>query len=87
MKKISVIILNGFLGAGKTTLLKSLLVQAHKSQISVSVIVNDMSVFDVDGVLVANTEIVNSADNNFVSIIADSISSQSGIHRCNIFNA
>ena len=81
MKKISVIILNGFLGAGKTTLLKSLLTQAHKSQISVSVIVNDMSALDVDGVLVANTEIVDSADNNFVSITADNISLDSGIEK------
>ncbi|QEM91002.1 cobalamin biosynthesis protein CobW [Kosakonia radicincitans] len=81
MKPIPVIILNGFLGAGKTTLLKSLLVQAHKSQMSVSVIVNDMSELDVDGVLVANTEIVSSAHNNFVSITADSISSLSGIEK------
>ncbi|TKI02855.1 CobW family GTP-binding protein [Martelella alba] len=81
MKNIPVIILNGFLGAGKTTLLKSLLVQAHKKQMSVSVIVNDMSELDVDGVLVSSTEIVNSADNNFVSITADSISSESGIEK------
>lgn len=81
MKYIPVIVLNGFLGAGKTTLLKSLLVQAHKKQLSVSVIVNDMSELDVDGVLVASTEIVNSADNNFVSITADSISSESGIEK------
>lgn len=81
MKKIPVIILSGFLGAGKTTLLKSLLVQAHKCQMSVSVIVNDMSELDVDGVLVASTEIVNSAHNNFVSITADSISSESGIEK------
>ena len=81
MKSIPVIIVNGFLGAGKTTLLKSLLLQAHQREISVSVIVNDMSELDVDGVLIANTEIVSSEDNNFVSISADSISSESGIKK------
>lgn len=58
METTSVIILNGFLGAGKTTLLKNLLIQAHEKQLSVSVIVNDMSELDVDGVLIANTDIV-----------------------------
>ncbi|MET2678924.1 GTP-binding protein, partial [Klebsiella pneumoniae] len=47
----------------------------------VSVIVNDMSELDVDGVLIANTEIVDAASNNFVSISADSISSRSGIQK------
>jgi len=79
MKRIPLIILNGFLGAGKTTLLKSLLSQAHKRKMAVSVIVNDMSELDVDGILVANTEIVDAASNNFISISGDSISSKSGI--------
>ncbi|WP_311202457.1 GTP-binding protein, partial [Escherichia coli] len=48
METTSVIILNGFLGAGKTTLLKNLLIQAHEKQLSVSVIVNDMSELDVN---------------------------------------
>ena len=74
MKRTPLIILNGFLGAGKTTLLKNLLTQAHKRRMTVSVIVNDMSELDVDGVLIANTEIVDAASNNFVSISADSIS-------------
>ncbi|RHX51494.1 cobalamin biosynthesis protein CobW, partial [Escherichia coli] len=50
MKRTPLIILNGFLGAGKTTLLKNLLTQAHKRRMTVSVIVNDMSELDVDGV-------------------------------------
>ncbi|EBC3910604.1 antimicrobial resistance protein Mig-14 [Salmonella enterica] len=79
METTSVIILNGFLGAGKTTLLKNLLIQAHEKQLSVSVIVNDMSELDVDGVLIANTDIVDAKDNNFVSITADSISSPAGL--------
>ncbi|MCZ5723487.1 hypothetical protein O5282_12855 [Escherichia coli] len=49
--------------------------QAHEKQLSVSVIVNDMSELDVDGVLIANTDIVDAKDNNLVSITADSISS------------
>lgn len=81
MKQIPIIILNGFLGAGKTTLLKSLLTQAHKRKMAVSVIVNDMSVLDVDGAIIANTEMVSTVNNNFVSISADSISSESGIKK------
>lgn len=59
--------------------MKNLLTQANRNHLAVSVIVNDMSDLDVDGVLIANTEIVNIANNNFVSITSDSISSQSGI--------
>ena len=65
METTSVIILNGFLGAGKTTLLKNLLIQAHEKQLSVSVIVNDMSELDVDGVLIANTDIVDAKDSKY----------------------
>ncbi|WP_264626875.1 CobW family GTP-binding protein [Candidatus Symbiopectobacterium sp. NZEC135] len=78
-KRIPLIILNGFLGAGKTTLLKSLLVQSHQRGYSVAVIVNDMSELDVDGVLIANTEIVSPQRQNMVSIAADNISSDMGI--------
>lgn len=81
MQKIPLTILNGFLGAGKTTLLKSLLVQAHKQQFAVCVIVNDMSELDVDGVLIANTEIVNASKHNFITLSADSISSRTGIEK------
>ncbi|PWC20509.1 cobalamin biosynthesis protein CobW, partial [Brenneria roseae subsp. roseae] len=81
MERVPLTILNGFLGVGKTTLLKSLLVQAHQQQLSVCVIVNDMSELDVDGVLIANTEIVGAEKHNFVTISADSISSASGIQK------
>lgn len=50
MNRIPVIIINGFLGAGKTTLMKNLLTQANRNHLAVSVIVNDMSDLDVDGV-------------------------------------
>ncbi len=81
MKSIPLTLLNGFLGAGKTTLLKSLLKQAHQNGLSVCVIVNDMSELDVDGVLIANTEIVSASKQNFVTLSAESISSASGIRK------
>ena len=79
MQRIPLTILNGFLGAGKTTLLKSLLMQAHRQHLSVSVIVNDMSELDIDGVLIANTEIVGREKHNFITVSADSISSPRGV--------
>ncbi len=81
VERVPITILNGFLGAGKTTLLKSLLMQAHRKRVSVCVIVNDMSELDVDGVLIANTEIVDVKKHNFVTVSADSISSASGIKK------
>lgn len=81
MARTALTILNGFLGAGKTTLLKSLLAQANQQKLAIGVIVNDMSILDVDGVLVANSEIVSAKKQNFVTIAADSISSRSGIQK------
>ncbi len=77
--KIPVVILNGFLGSGKTTLLRNLLVQSHEKDISVGVVVNDMSELDVDGELVANTEVVEEKDHNLISIHNCVISSKKGI--------
>ncbi len=79
MSKVPLTLLNGFLGAGKTTLLKSLIAALRKQQIKLAVIVNDMSELDVDGVLIANTELVGKSQLNFVTISATSISSISGI--------
>jgi len=77
--KIPVVILNGFLGSGKTTLLRNLLVQSHEKQMSIGVVVNDMSELDVDGELVANTEVVEEKDHNLISIHNCIISSKKGI--------
>lgn len=79
--KTPLIILNGFLGAGKTTLLKSLLYKLRDQKVKLAVIVNDMSELDVDGVIIANTELVSKTRLNFVSISATSISSEQGIAR------
>ena len=48
---IPIVILNGFLGSGKTTLFRSLLAQAHKKNMAIGAIINDMSELDVDGEL------------------------------------
>ena len=80
---IPVVILMGFLGSGKTTLLRNLLIQSHQRKLSICVVVNDMSELDVDGVLVANTEIVGSKEGNFASIHSCVLSSEDGLKKLN----
>ena len=58
LKKIPVVILNGFLGSGKTTLFRNLLYQSKKKNITVGGIVNDMSELDIDGKLLGNTDAI-----------------------------
>lgn len=77
--KTSVVILNGFLGSGKTTLFRNLLSQSKKSNLSVCAIVNDMSEADIDGELIANTEMVEDNRVIFESIHDCVLSSQKGI--------
>lgn len=79
--KVPVVILNGFLGSGKTTLLRSLLVQSFKKNLSVCVVVNDMSELDVDGKLIANTGVARKKDHNFESIYSCILSSKNGIEK------
>ena len=81
MPKVPVLILNGFLGSGKTTLLTSLLVQSHKRQLSIGVVVNDMSELDVDGLLVAQTEFFEKNDRSFQSIYSCVLSSKKGLKK------
>jgi G3E family GTPase len=73
-----VTVLNGFLGAGKTTMLKSLLQQAAQpeSPYRVAVIANDMSDLDVDGDVIANSDLVGGERHNFISIATGSIASR-----------
>ncbi len=79
MSSIPVTILHGFLGSGKTTLLRSILQQADTEKIALSVIVNDMSELDVDGVLISNTDAVSEEEGNFVTLSGESISRPNGI--------
>lgn len=79
MNAIPATILHGFLGSGKTTLLRNLLTQSSKAQTLPAIVVNDMSELDVDGVLIANTDIIEREDNQFITISGDSISSPEGL--------
>ena len=81
MKKIPIVILNGFLGSGKTTLFRSLLSQSKQKNIPVCAIVNDMSELDVDGELIGNTHIAEENNNIFVSISSSVLSSKVGIEK------
>lgn len=81
MKKIPIVILNGFLGSGKTTLFRSLLSQSKQKNIPVCAIVNDMSELDVDGELIGNTHIAEENNNIFVSISSSVLSSKIGIEK------
>ena len=66
MNLIPITILHGFLGSGKTTLLRNIIQQASSGDIRLSVIVNDMSELDVDGVLISNTDAVSEEQGNLV---------------------
>lgn len=79
--KIPVVILNGFLGSGKTTLFRSLLAQARRNEMSVCAIVNDMSELDVDGELIADTDMMEENNNLMESISSCVLSSTIGIQK------
>ena len=81
MNSIPVTILHGFLGSGKTTLLRNIIQQASSDGIRLSVIVNDMSELDVDGVLIANTDAVSEEQGNLFRFSGESISNSSGIEK------
>ena len=81
IKKVPVVILNGFLGSGKTTLFRSLLAQSKRKNISVCAIVNDMSELDVDGELIGNTHIVEDDNSILESISSCVLSSKKGIQK------
>ncbi|MEM6385379.1 MAG: GTP-binding protein [Pseudomonadota bacterium] len=73
-------ILSGFLGAGKTTLMQSLLVQARELQnVTLGVIVNEMSTLDVDGSVLDTSEVISRRSPHFASIPGNSISSEGGL--------
>ena len=70
--QIRITVVTGFLGSGKTTLLRRLLADAEN--LSLGVIVNDMSELEVDGDLLRDPEKRNEELGNFVSIHSGSIS-------------
>ncbi|MCH2095527.1 MAG: GTP-binding protein [Rhodobacteraceae bacterium] len=73
-------LLNGFLGAGKTTLLQSLLVQARDMHdVTLGVIVNEMSTLDVDGSVLDTSEVISRKSPYFASIPGGSISATEGL--------
>ena len=73
-------ILNGFLGAGKTTLLQSLLVQARQlPDVTLGIVVNEMSTLDVDGSILDTTEVISRNSPHFASIPGGSMSSSQGL--------
>ncbi|MEM9393030.1 MAG: GTP-binding protein [Pseudomonadota bacterium] len=77
---VATTILNGFLGAGKTTLMQSLLVQARTLQnITLGVIVNEMSTLDVDGSVLDTSEVISRKSPHFASIPGKSMSSNEGL--------
>ena len=77
---IATTILNGFLGAGKTTLMQSLLVQARDlNNVTLGVIVNEMSTLDVDGSVLDTSEVISRRSPHFASVPGKSISSEEGL--------
>ncbi|MEM9591226.1 MAG: GTP-binding protein, partial [Pseudomonadota bacterium] len=77
---IATTILNGFLGAGKTTLMQSLLVQARDlKNVTLGVIVNEMSTLDVDSSVLDTSEVISRRSPHFASVPGKSISSEEGL--------
>ena len=81
IRRVPVVILNGFLGSGKTTLFRNLLAQARKQGLNVKAIVNDMSELDVDGELLGISEAVEENQSILVSIHACVLSSSQGLEK------
>ncbi|MEM7809042.1 MAG: molybdopterin-guanine dinucleotide biosynthesis protein MobB, partial [Planctomycetota bacterium] len=78
-RPVPVVVLNGFLGSGKTTLLKKLLGQARRRDLRVGVVVNDMSELDVDGQLVAESDLLDEDLRHFRTIHDCVLSSDKGL--------
>ena len=81
IKKVPVVVLNGFLGSGKTTLLRNLIAQSKKNNIYVYSIVNDMSELEVDAEILNDESILDKEDDVLKSISSCVLSSKTGIRK------
>lgn len=81
IKKIPVVVLNGFLGSGKTTLLRNLIAQSIKNNIYLFSIVNDMSELEVDAEILSDESILDKEDDVLKSISSCVLSSKTGIRK------
>lgn len=81
IKKIPVVVLNGFLGSGKTTLLRNLIAQSIKNNIYLFSIVNDMSELEVDAEILSDESILDREDDVLKSISSCVLSSKTGIRK------
>jgi len=66
IKNVPVLLLTGYLGSGKTTLLNRIL--ANQAGIRFAVIVNDIGEVNVDAALIQKGGVVNSKDDNLLSL-------------------
>ena len=64
---------------GQDDPLRNLIIQSHKKQLDLGVVVNDMSELDVDGEVVAQTEFFDEGNARFHSIHSCVLSSRKGI--------
>ena len=81
IKKVPVVVLNGFLGSGKTTLLRNLIAQSIKNNIYLFSIVNDMSELEVDAEILSDESILDKEDDVLKSISSCVLSSKTGIRK------
>ena len=79
IKKVPIVVLNGFLGSGKTTLLRNLIAQSIKNNIYLFSIVNDMSELEVDAEILSDESILDKEDDVLKSISSCVLSSKTGI--------
>ena len=81
IKKVPVVVLNGFLGSGKTTLFRNLISQSLKKNINIFSIVNDMSDLEVDAEILSDEDIFGQGGSSLKSISSCVLSSLAGIQK------
>ena len=81
IKKVPIVVLNGFLGSGKTTLLRNLIAQSIKNNLYLFSIVNDMSELEVDAEILSDESVLDKEDDVLKSISSCVLSSKTGIRK------